>query len=32
MSGFYEFMRTSDGVLFQAEIPEFVMEVPYMLN
>ncbi|MBP9151955.1 MAG: Co2+/Mg2+ efflux protein ApaG [Flavobacteriales bacterium] len=32
MSGFYEFMRTSDGVLFQAEIPEFIMEVPYMLN
>jgi ApaG protein len=32
MSGFYEFMRTSDGVLFQAEIPEFVLEVPYMLN
>ena len=32
MSGFYEFMRTESGELFQAEIPEFVLEVPYMLN
>lgn len=32
MSGFYEFMRTENGELFQVEIPEFIMEVPYMLN
>lgn len=32
MNGFYEFMRTESGELFQAEIPEFVLEVPYMLN
>ena len=32
MSGFYEFMHTENGQLFQSEIPEFVLEVPYMLN
>lgn len=32
MGGYYQFMRTENGVLFQAEIPEFVMEVPYLLN
>ena len=32
MSGFYELMKTKNGELFQSEIPEFVMEVPYMLN
>jgi ApaG protein len=32
MGGFYEMMRTSNGELFQAEIPEFTMEVPYLLN
>jgi ApaG protein len=32
MSGFYEMMRSNDGELFQAEIPEFTMVVPYMLN
>ncbi len=32
MSGFYQFMRTESGELFQVEIPEFVMEVPFMLN
>ncbi len=32
MSGFYELMRTDLGELFQSEIPEFVLEVPYMLN
>lgn len=32
MSGFYEFMRTESGDLFHARIPEFVLEVPYMLN
>lgn len=32
MGGFYQMMRTEDGVLFQADIPEFVLEVPYMLN
>lgn len=32
MSGFYEMMKSENGELFQVEIPEFVMEVPYMLN
>ena len=32
MGGFYELMKTENGELFQSEIPEFVMEVPYMLN
>lgn len=32
MKGHYEFMRTESGDLFHAEIPEFVLEVPYMLN
>jgi ApaG protein len=32
MAGHYEFMRTENGELFQAEIPDFVLEVPYMLN
>lgn len=32
MNGFYEFMKTENGELFQAKIPEFVLEVPYMLN
>lgn len=32
MGGHYTMMRTENGELFQAEIPEFVLEVPYMLN
>lgn len=32
MAGYYEMMRTENGELFQAEIPEFIMEVPYMMN
>lgn len=32
MSGYYEFMRTENGEMFQATIPEFILEVPYMLN
>ncbi|MBI1286394.1 MAG: Co2+/Mg2+ efflux protein ApaG [Flavobacteriales bacterium] len=32
MGGFYQMMRTENGVLFQTDIPEFVLEVPYMLN
>lgn len=32
MGGHYQMMRTDDGELFQADIPEFVLEVPYMLN
>lgn len=32
MGGFYQFMRTESGEMFTVEIPEFVMEVPYMLN
>lgn len=32
MSGFYEMMHTGSGELFQVEIPEFVMEVPFLLN
>lgn len=32
MGGFYELMVTNNGELFQAEIPEFVMEVPFLLN
>lgn len=32
MGGYYEMMRTENGELFQADIPEFILEVPYMLN
>ena len=32
MGGYYEMMKSENGELFQAEIPEFTMEVPYMLN
>ena len=32
MHGFYQMMRTESGELFNAEIPEFILEVPYMLN
>ncbi|MCF8276074.1 MAG: Co2+/Mg2+ efflux protein ApaG [Flavobacteriales bacterium] len=32
MAGYFEMMRTESGMLFRAEIPEFIMEVPYMLN
>jgi ApaG protein len=32
MSGYYQMMRTENGELFQVEIPEFILEVPYMLN
>ena len=32
MRGHYTLMRTGSGELFEAEVPEFVMEVPYMLN
>ncbi|MBL4586480.1 MAG: Co2+/Mg2+ efflux protein ApaG [Flavobacteriales bacterium] len=32
MSGYYELMRTENGELFRADIPDFILEVPYMLN
>lgn len=32
MSGHYQMMLTENGQLFQVPIPDFVMEVPYMLN
>lgn len=32
MSGYYEFMNTANGEIFQVAIPQFVLEVPYMLN
>lgn len=32
MGGYYQMMRTENGELFQADIPEFILEVPYMLN
>ncbi len=32
MGGYYELMRTENGELFRTGIPDFVLEVPYMLN
>ncbi|MFT4545190.1 MAG: ApaG protein [Bacteroidia bacterium] len=32
MGGYYEMMKSENGEIFQVEIPEFTMEVPYMLN
>lgn len=32
MNGTYTIQKIRDGKIFQIEIPEFVMEVPYILN